>query len=52
MELPINELEGRVLLYGLEVKDELGQSGLWATGYPALSQSLNLLSSGFDPGSL
>ena len=31
---------------------ELGQSGFWLTGYPSLSQSLNLLSLGFDPGSL
>ena len=40
VELPLEELEGEVLLYGIEAKDELGQSGVWPTGYPTVRQSL------------
>ncbi|MCY3802393.1 MAG: hypothetical protein OXG46_12550 [Chloroflexi bacterium] len=39
-ELPLEGLEGEVLLYGIEAKDELGQSGLWPTGYPTVWRSL------------
>ncbi len=42
-EVPLEEFEGEVLLYGLEAKDELGQSGVWPTGYPAVWQSLCVL---------
>ena len=43
VELPLEEFEGEVLLYGLEAKDELGQSSVWPTGYPAVWQSLCVL---------
>ena len=44
VDLPLDEYEGEVLLYGLEAKDELGQSAVWPTGYPAVWQSLIVLS--------
>ena len=44
VQLPLKEFEGEVLLYGLEAKDELGQKGVWPTGYPSVWQSLNVLS--------
>ena len=39
-ELPLEELEGEVLLYGIEAEDELGQKGVWPTGYPTAWRSL------------
>ena len=40
IELPLEGLDGEVLLYGIEAKDELGQSGFWPTGYPTVWRSL------------
>jgi len=43
IEVPLRELAGQVLLYGIEAFDTYGQSGVWPTGHPTVSRSLSVI---------
>jgi hypothetical protein len=43
LELPLADLAGEVLLYGIEADDSAGGRAVWPIGYPARSASLSVL---------